>query len=154
MTEADKQTGGKVRRSPPFVLCVALNANYTPLNWFKSVLILSIINMVNNRAEKFESNELREVLQPLFSSDYALTSQDLMNSRIWCEKHSELVRKKEHAVTFNPSSIGTFLRQWSFKSSPVSMEDAVGISSCTGPSKSLYLLKTQVTMNPDQCKLD
>ena len=34
--------------------------------------MVPIINMVNNRAGKFGSNELREVLKPMFPSDYAL----------------------------------------------------------------------------------
>ena len=86
VTEADKKLERKLEpltgsKSHSFVLCIAPNANYIPLNcrlsWkkgghlsiFEFGQIVFIINMVNNRAGKFGSNELREDLQPLFLSE-------------------------------------------------------------------------------------
>ena len=57
------------------------------LSRFESGQIVATINMVNNRAGRFAPNELREALQPFFPPDYALTSQDLVNFRIWAKKH-------------------------------------------------------------------
>ena len=87
VTEADKQAGGKTRTSDRVKitsLCAMhglecqlhINELQTVLkkgghlSRFETGQMVSIINMVNNRAGKFGSNELREVLKPMFPSDY------------------------------------------------------------------------------------
>lgn len=94
------------------------------LSRFESGAIAQVINMVNNAGGKFNAKDLRAALLPHFPPGYQMTSQDVVNFRIWCKKNAERVRKEGHSVTFDPISIGSTIKQWSTEASPISMEEA------------------------------
>ena len=96
------------------------------LSKFQSGGIATVVNAVNSDP-KFPASSIRTVLRPHLPPGLELTPSDVCNFRIWCRKNAHKLQEQGEAITFNPTEIGTTLKQWSRDDNPPSMAEAGGI---------------------------
>jgi hypothetical protein len=81
------------------------------LSQFESGAIHSVVNQVLNDP-KFGAGSIRHALKPFLPPGLELNAQDCCNFRIWCKKHASTLKAQGHNVTYNPSEIGTTIKEW------------------------------------------